>query len=499
MEKLRYLRLTVPNDKFYLRLVLTFFKEAAMIFGCSETDSYKIEVAIEEAITNVIEHAYEANESSTFDVICEGIPGGVKMIIKEKGLPYDPKRQSQYNPDAELDEQSARGMGLFLMRELMDEVHFLNLGAEGKETLLILYFKDQAAITEQDISEEEKAIDEQEVIEGKINYDVRLMEPSDAIEISKCAYKSHGYSFFDDHIYYPDHIIEMNQTGEMISAVAVTPDNVFMGHGALHYPYPGARIAELTFLFVNVEYRGQGCMNRVCDFLYTTPKQHPLAGIYTYAVTNHLFTQKIMVRMGVKDCGIILASSPATWQFKGIVGESAQRISVVLSFKYLDAAVPRTLYPPVHHKEMIEKLYRNIGATHDFVTSVADTRLPDDPSDIETTLFDSEECAEIMVRHYGAQVLQEVRRILRDLCVRKIAAIQLMLPLEDPATCFMTKAIEDLGFFFSSILPRESIGDVLVLQYLNNVPFDYAKVMVHTEIAAELLAYIHERDPYANL
>lgn len=499
MEKQRCLRLTVPNDKHYLMLVLTFFKEAALLFGCSETDSYKIEVAIEEAVTNVIEHAYEANESSTFDVICQGIPGGVKMIVKEQGLPYDPKRQSQYNPDADLDEQSARGMGLFLMRELMDEVHFLNLGAEGKETHMLLYFKDQAAATGQEPSAEKKAVEQPKIIEGKIDYDVRPMDPSDAIEISKCAYKSHGYSFFDDHIYYPDHIIEMNQTGEMISAVAVTPDNVFMGHGALHYPYSGAGIAELTFLFVNVEYRGQGCMNRVCDFLYAIPKQHPLAGIYTYAVTNHLYTQKIMVRMGVKDCGIILASSPATWKFKGIAGESAQRISVVLSFKYLDAPVSRKLYPPAHHREMIEKLYRNIGATHDFITSVADARLPDEPSDIETTLFDSEECAEIKIRHYGAQVVQEVRRILRDLCVRKIAAIQLMMPLEDPATCFVTSEIENMGFFFSSILPRESIGDVLILQYLNNVPFDYGKVLVHTDMARELLDYIGERDPYANL
>ncbi len=32
---------------------------------------------------------------------------------------------------------------------------------------------------------------------------MRLMREEEAIEISRCAYISHGYSFFDDHIYYP--------------------------------------------------------------------------------------------------------------------------------------------------------------------------------------------------------------------------------------------------------------------------------------------------------
>jgi serine/threonine-protein kinase RsbW len=498
MGKLRCLRLTVPNDRLYLRLVQNFVREAAILFGCSKTDAYKIEVAIEEAVTNIISHAYEANENSTFDVICEGIPRGVKMTVKEKGIPYDPKRQAHYNPDVDLDEQSGRGLGLFLIRELMDEVHFLNLGAEGKETRLILYFKDQTEEAEAEIPDEQQSIDQKKVVEGKIDFNVRLMDPSDAIEVSRCAYKSHGYSFFDDHIYYPDHLIEMNRTGELISAVAVTRDNTFIGHGALHYPDPVARIAELTFLFTNSEYRGQGIMNRICDFLYAIPKQHPLAGIYTYAVTNHVYTQKIMVRMGVRDCGICLASSPATWQFKGISGESAQRISVVLSFKYLEEPERRSLYAPAHHVDMIRKLYNNIGATHDFVVSVTDLNLPDEPSDIITNLFDSEECAEIKVRHYGAQVVRDIRRILRDLCIRKTAAIQLMLPLADPATCLMTEAIEDLGFFFSGILPHESVGDVLLLQYQNNVPLDYDKILVHTETAGELLTYIRARDPSAN-
>jgi hypothetical protein len=48
-----------------------------------------------------------------------------------------------------------------------------------------------------------------------------------------------GYSFFDDHIYYPERLVELNRSGELISAVAVTEDNVFMGHAGLLYQNPG--------------------------------------------------------------------------------------------------------------------------------------------------------------------------------------------------------------------------------------------------------------------
>ena len=112
-----------------------------------------------------------------------------------------------------------------------------------------------------------------------------------------------------------------------------------MGHAGLLYQNPEDRIAELTFVFVNVEYRGQGALNRLNEFLLATPKSREFAGIYAYAVANHIFTQKALVRAGLNDCGILLATSPMSWKFKGIAGDASQRISVVLAFKYMEEVV----------------------------------------------------------------------------------------------------------------------------------------------------------------
>ncbi len=326
------------------------------------------------------------------------------MIIRERGLPFDPNQLPRYNAEADIDSRASRGMGIFLMKEMMDEVTFTNLGAGGKETCFVKHFQTpvpgehEEAMLAPDLPAPAPGQPKREAV----SYTVRLMEPSEAIEISKCAYRSHGYTFFTDHIYYPEKIVEMNRDGHMVSAVAVTETGKFMGHAALVYPFPGSRIAELTYIFVNIEYRGQGCMDRLCNFLYTVPKPSPLNGIYTYSVTNHVFTQRVMAKMDIRDCGILVATSPVSWQFRGIDGDATQRISVALSYRYLTEPKTLDLYPPQAHLDIVRALYRNLSAEHRFPGPAGNLPcLPDGPSEIETEVFGPEGCAEVRIIRSG--------------------------------------------------------------------------------------------------
>ncbi len=488
------LKLTLPNDLSYLLNAQRFVVEAARRFGFTEPEFMALEVAIEEAVTNVMKHAYDVEENSHFDIVCEPLPAGMRIVIKERGIPFDPTQIAAYHSETLREDPSARGLGTYLMRHLMDEVTFHNLGPEGKETHLVKYRKDPAALAE----EHPRVEAETAVIQDKIDYTVRGLDPREAIQVSRCAFLSHGYSFFDDHIYYPERLVEMNRSGEMISAVAVTKDNVFMGHSALVYPYPEDRIAELTFVFVNVEYRGQGAFKRMIDYLLKCPKPRELRGFYAYAVTNHEFTQKANARFQLNDCGILLATSPSSWKFRGIPETGSQRISVVLDYTYIGAPEKRQLYAPPQHRAMIEKLYRNIGAPeHEYLTPPPSAPAPAGESAVLTGVNTSESCAEIYIRQCGADAVPAVKKLLRQFCVQQIASINLFLSLEDPATYALAADVEKLGFFFAGILPYARIGDALILQYLNNVDLDYGRIVAYTDLAKELLAYIKARDPNA--
>ncbi len=497
MTELHSLKITIPNDMVYLDIVENFAAETAKKFGFEKTQIGQIELAVEESVANVIKHAFEPGELNTFDVICEQIPLGMKIIVKDKGLPFDPGQLAQYDAEKIDGRENAPGLGLFLMKSAMDQVSFVNLGMEGKETHLIKY------LPKKNIEEYypgrkldvEKAPPAAKVITEKIPYDVRRMQANEAIEVSKCAYKSHGYTFFDDVIYFPDRLVALNNSEELISLVAVTMDNIFMGHSALHYPYLGASIAELTYCFVNMEYRGQGCLTRLIEQLFRTEKKYPLTGIYVNSVTNHVFTQKVVVKYGVNDCGIYLAASPGTWVFKGISGESKQRLSVVLGFKYLNPAPELTLYAPAAHREMIEKLYCNIGGKPGFaVPQEGQTRPRQEKSVITVNVFESENCAEVWVDSFGSDLVKQIKHTLFDLKSKQVGAIYIYLSLEKPEVYSAAPQLEELGFFFSGVLPQTQIGDTLILQYLNNIALDYGQIQILTDMGKQLLCYIKERD-----
>ncbi len=493
MENNESIKMTFPNKLNYSFMVQSFVREIAKKIGFAGDELEQIDIAIEESVSNIMVHASD-EENPTFDIICEKIPGGIKITLKEMGIPFDPERIKKYELSKVLDDLSTSGLGIYLIQKVMDELSFHNLGPQGKETVMIKYLPGAQAA----MHPGESLVERQTpgIIAEKIEYDVRGLDQHEAIEVSRCAYKTHGYTFFDDHIYYPERLVEMNRTSEMISAVAVTRDNIFMGHSALLYQYPEDTIAELTFVFVNVEYRGQGALNRLVDYLFQVPKKRELRGIYAYAVTNHIFTQKSMIKFQINDCGLLLATSPASWKFKGISEGASQRISVALGFRYMMPPVPYNLFVPEHHKEMVAKLYQNLGASHNFMAPSADSLEYDCPvSVINTGVNELEGCAEIFIATYGSDIRLQLRKILQGFCVQQVSAINLFLKLKDPMTYWLTSEFEALGFFFAGILPESRIGDALVLQYLNNVDLDYSKILLVSDVAKELAAYIREHDP----
>lgn len=511
--------LTAPCDLAGLPLVQSFVREAANLIGFAREDVSRIELAVEEAVSNVVQHAFlDDDEPGAFDIVCEQVTLGLRIIIREKGIPFDPGKAPVFEQGDDLEQISAKGMGMVLMRETMDEVSFHNLGPDGKETRLVKYLPGKSVhpgleAREQDVDPTETAFDPQPTDSApapktpqtphtpppRIDYTVRRMTADEAIEVSRSAYKNHGYTFFNEVIYYPERLAEMNAADDMISAVAVTGTSEFMGHAALVFEDAEARTAEYTFLFVNQAFRNQGCMERLTRFLLTCPKTRPLTGVYSYSVANHVFTQRGVIKLGFRDCGILLATSPATWKFKGIDEPGTQRVSVVLSFTYLEQPSPRRIYAPPHHAAMIARILEHIAAPHVLAPPTEPPAFPDSTSRIDTKVYPLENCALVSVHHYGSEIVREVRIILRELCLKQVAAIALFLPLDDPITCFVTAELEKLGFFFAGIQPETGSGDSLILQYLNNIPLDYAKVQAYSDLARDLLAYIRNHDPNANL
>jgi len=96
----------------------------------------------------------------------------------------------------------------------------------------------------------------------------------------------------------------------------------------------------------------------------------------------------------------------------------------------------------------------------------------------------------MLVKQYGADLEELVKFRLRELCLRRIDCIYIDLPLSHPATQKFCASLEMLGFFFAGVIPEMSEGDVLRLQYLNNVDIDLENTQIASDFGKELLDYV---------
>ncbi len=105
----------------------------------------------------------------------------------------------------------------------------------------------------------------------------------------------------------------------------------------------------------------------------------------------------------------------------------------------------------------------------------------------------------LRVEEPGADLGELVRLRLRELCLHRVDCIYVDLPLSHPATAQAGAGLRDLGFFFGGIIPEAcsgaASGDVLRLQYLNNVEIKPDDVHTASDFGRELLDLIfREKD-----
>lgn len=92
--------------------------------GFGDKDVYNIQLAADEAASNIIEHAYEGIVNGVLDMSC-GVQGDIITIIMiDHGESFDPSTVPLPDLKADLSERKIGGLGIFLMRKLMDEVHY---------------------------------------------------------------------------------------------------------------------------------------------------------------------------------------------------------------------------------------------------------------------------------------------------------------------------------------------------------------------------------------
>ncbi len=117
-------RKNFPADFKSLDDLRVYVGKAAEACDFSSDDIYHVQVAVDEAFSNIVEHAFEAEPKEDVDCICQITSSALTIILRDHGHPFDPEQIPGPPLSASLRERKKGGLGLFFMRKWMDEVRF---------------------------------------------------------------------------------------------------------------------------------------------------------------------------------------------------------------------------------------------------------------------------------------------------------------------------------------------------------------------------------------
>lgn len=122
---------TFPGVYASLDNIRDFFGTAAREVGMDECQVYDVQLAVDEAATNIIDHAYGGEGNGEIECSYQVIPDGLKIMLRDFGLPFEPDTVAAPDVECDVCDRKNGGLGLYFMRALMDTVEFSFNGHGG--------------------------------------------------------------------------------------------------------------------------------------------------------------------------------------------------------------------------------------------------------------------------------------------------------------------------------------------------------------------------------
>lgn len=132
METIRF-----PGRYESLPKVGEFVIQAARRAGLSEKEIYAVELAVDEACSNIIDHAYGGEGVGEMECSVGVQENSLKIILRDTGRPFNPKKIPQPSFNVPIEDLKPRGVGFYLMQKMMDEIHYEHSDDEGNTLTLV--------------------------------------------------------------------------------------------------------------------------------------------------------------------------------------------------------------------------------------------------------------------------------------------------------------------------------------------------------------------------
>lgn len=499
-------RIDLPAQDAAIRATLDFSDTFAAALGFNPKEQQQLRLALEEIIVFLRESGSFSKDTSPLALAFEVRADGLALRISAKGLPLDIKQMPDYCPKRLGDDSSLDGLSLYLAKKSVDQLLFSNHGREGIEALLL---KTRASAHVQQIMPAEQLSSPPECAAAVAAYTIRPARDEEALEISRCAWMTYGYTY-EDYIYYPERIIELNRSGELRSLVAVSDEEQrVIGHVALKFSLGHPDRAELGVLFVHPDFRLHGLGSALWQAATQLGRELGLQSVFARSVTGHRASQVMAQHNGFHDSALALALFPDAVDLKQMGGIQQGKMSGMFQCIQLVAPRPRLLHLPERYRDIAAELYRRakIPCTVRCHTN-ADVTASGEPlyrvRSIPILNIGVQEVENIGPSHTEAG--QWINRTHRRLCREKFDVIYLYINCQQGGGAHLAEHAAQNGYVFSGIIPGHfPAADAIAMQYLNLPGNPFENITTWTDTAQLLRTFIesewrqHENQPQSRL
>lgn len=137
----RTFTLQVPSSTENLALIRDFVTSVGTQAGLSEAQVAQLELAVDEACANVMEHAYGRDITKEVSVRALVDDNVIEIDVIDNGQSFDPAAVQQMELDQLISNRKSGGLGMRLIKRMMDEVHYEMIPGKKNELRMIKRLK----------------------------------------------------------------------------------------------------------------------------------------------------------------------------------------------------------------------------------------------------------------------------------------------------------------------------------------------------------------------
>jgi serine/threonine-protein kinase RsbW len=135
-NKIRESKLTVKSRTDNLSKIREFIADSAKDVGFTSEEIENIILAVDEACTNIIKHAYKSFPDGEIQIRISYVNGKLTIEIIDYGNSFDPEQVPEPDLQKYYNLHKVGGLGMYLMKELMDDVEYTSVPGKYNQVLL---------------------------------------------------------------------------------------------------------------------------------------------------------------------------------------------------------------------------------------------------------------------------------------------------------------------------------------------------------------------------